>query len=122
MFASYSFLHSNFIFVGTLRHITVQKKIFRDGGEWSQTTYFLPNFFYLGFGPIFDLKCHFSRKLIFSRALILRFLNSHGSKTYPRVGFETFTRLSFFSDFGHFNLAASFLNPFWSFCHLKKSK
>ena len=70
--------------------------MFRACGGYRLTTYFLADFFYIGFGPNFDLKCHFSRKLIFQPTLILRFLNSHGSKTYPRVGFVKFTRLSFF--------------------------
>ena len=64
----------------------LEKKL-RACGGLRQTTYFLADFFYLDFGPNFDLKCHFSRKLIFQPTLILRFLNSHGSKTYPRVAF-----------------------------------
>ena len=55
--------------------------------EIAANNLFFGRLFYIGSGQSFDLKCHFSRKLIFPPTLILRFLNSHVSKTYPRVAF-----------------------------------
>ena len=51
------------------------------------------------FSRNFDLKSRFSRKVVKLSAFFIGFLDSQGSKTYPKKGFRLFPKTLFFSKF-----------------------